>query len=83
MTLIRRTVKRETFGTVFDRGKRRAVIVTIEQPSLLGFRLKGTRKTYYLTAEAMYWKAVQCHVADEKRRKADERKAKKAGKVDR
>jgi len=52
-------VLRESFGTVFDRGKRRPVIVSIEPPNLLGFRLKGTRRIYYLSTEACFTTALK------------------------
>jgi len=69
-TTVRRILRRETVGGIFSGGKVRPVIVSIEPPNVLGFRLKGTRKTYYLTAEGCYLQAVQAEVASEKRAKA-------------
>lgn len=69
MTIIGNVVRRQTHGTVWDCGKRRPVIVSLEPPNLIGFRLKGTRRTYYLTADGCYVKAVQLAVAAAKREK--------------
>jgi len=75
MTKVRRIVKRETEGDgVLSAGKIRAVIVSVEPPNLLGFRLKGTRRTYYLTAEWGFMQAVQAAVREEKRQKRKSRR---------
>ncbi|MHA2279686.1 MAG: hypothetical protein ACXAC5_02165 [Promethearchaeota archaeon] len=80
MTKVKKPVRRETHGGVFSQGKLRPVIVSVEPPNVIGFRLKGTRRTYYLTAEGCYLKAVQAAIAAEKREKAKARKEKKAKK---
>jgi uncharacterized ParB-like nuclease family protein len=72
-----RPVYRETHGGIYDRGKTRPVIVSVEPPNVIGFRLKGCRKTYYLTAEGCFMKAVQAAVAAEKREKAKAKKKRK------
>lgn len=49
----KRKVEVETAATVFERSEHRPVIISIEPLSgMLGFRLKGTRHTHYLTAGA-------------------------------
>jgi hypothetical protein len=79
MTLINRTVNRETFGTVHSAGKRGAVIVSILPPNVLGFRLKGTRRTYYLSSEGCFLAAVRAQLIKDKADKAKARKANRAG----
>jgi hypothetical protein len=75
MTKITKPVRRETLGTVYEQGKHRPVIVSIEPPNVIGFRLKGTRRTYRLTTDALYLNAVQAHVAAEKREQMKARRA--------
>lgn len=57
-----RRVERETVATVFERSLKRPVIVSIEPSGLVGFRLKGTRRTYYLMADACYCAALKADV---------------------
>ena len=87
MTVITRIVRRETASQgVFERGKYRAVIITLDPPNVIGFRLKGTRTTYRLTAEGCYWMAIAAAKLAEKRAKqgpakTGRRKAVKRGMV--
>lgn len=76
-TKCKKPVYRETHGGILERGKVRPVIVSVEPPNRVGFRLKGMRTTYYLTAEAIFMQAVQAKVAADRREKA---KAKAKGK---
>ena len=69
-TKCHKSVYRETVGGVFSRGKIRPVIVSIEPPNVIGFRLKGMRKTFFLTAEGCFLKAVQAQITADKREKA-------------
>jgi hypothetical protein len=69
-----RIVRRESYDTHYERGKDRPIIVSIEAPNLLGFRLKGTRQTFYLTVEGCYMRAVQIRVAADKVQKAQDKK---------
>lgn len=56
----RRKVECETKATVFERSEHRVVIVTVDpQGSLVGFRLKGTRQTYELDADALFCLALK------------------------
>lgn len=76
MTKLSKPLQRETSARQFERGKNREVIVSLEPPSRLGFRLKGTKRTFYLEAGACYDLATKAHlfaVAKEKK------KAKKQG----
>jgi len=77
MTPICRPVRRESYGTVFDRGKRRPVIVSIESPNLLGFRLKGTRRIYHLTTEACFSMALKAALRAEAAEKKARRRARR------
>ncbi len=67
MTKIKTKVERETFGTIFSQGKEREVIVTLQPPNVIGFRLKGSQDTYYLTTEGCYMVAIQAEAASAKR----------------
>jgi hypothetical protein len=73
MTDLKKKVSRVTTAQRFERGKRREIIVILEPPDLLGFRLKGQRRTEYLDAESCYCLAVKARVAAEAKEK---RKAK-------
>ena len=72
MTRCTRPVKRETAGIV----QGRPVVIVIEPPNLIGFRLKGLRRIEYMTAEACYWWALKRRVNLEQLDKARARKAK-------
>jgi len=82
MTKVKKPIYRETVGGgIFSLGKNRAVIVSIEPPNVLGFRLKGQRKTVYLTAEGCFMQAMKAQLIHEKREKAKERKNRKKSKL--
>jgi hypothetical protein len=78
MTAVTRTVKRESPVAKYDRGKSRPVIVTLEPPgTLIGFRLKGTRKTYRIHVGDCFALAVRAHAEAERERKKRERLARR------
>ena len=79
MTKLTKKVARETGATVFER-KVRPVIVSFEPPDLIGFRLKGTRRTYFLPAGSCYYMAVKGTVAAERAAKLAAKKKGKKGK---
>lgn len=58
----KRKVALETEATVFERSVHRHVIVSVEPSGLIGFRLKGTRRTYHLPADAGYCVALKADV---------------------
>ncbi len=65
-----RKVECETKATIFERSARREVIVTVDpQTSLVGFRLKGTRHTYELGADALYCVALKAEINAQSRGK--------------
>ncbi len=65
MTRCTKVVRRESFASL----QGRPIIISIEPPSLIGLRLKGTRRTEYLPADSAYWIAVKARLACEKRDK--------------
>lgn len=60
-----------------DRDAARNIIVIVGPGSLIGFRLKGTRKVYETTIAACYQRAVAMDVARRKAEKAAARKARR------
>lgn len=77
MTKVRKAVRRETFGCLYESGKSRPVIVSIEPPNLVGLRLKGTRRTYWLTAESIYMQALKADLRYKQLEKARASKVKR------
>jgi hypothetical protein len=77
MTRLKHKLKRETSATVFELGRHRAVIVSLEPPCLISLRLKGTRRTFYLSADTAYVRAVKAHLDAEAREKNQRRKTAK------
>ena len=74
-----RPLIRESEVTKRSGSKTRPIIISIEQGGFcLGFRLKGERRTYRLPTEWCFVQAVDAYVLSEKRRKAAERKTRKA-----
>ena len=69
MTNLSKPVSRVSRGLVREAGKLREVVVILRPPNVIGFRAKGCRKEYQLTAEACYTMAVRAHVAEAKKRK--------------
>lgn len=68
MTVIRKAVVREmATANILEQGKRRAVVVSLEPPNVVGFRLKGLKRVYRLTAESLYWTAVKADVGEKGR----------------
>lgn len=77
-TCVTRLVKRETCAGVYSAGKRRAVLILLHPPgSMIGFRLKGTRHTFYLDVEACYRRAVRQEQDRQKQERAAARKGKR------
>lgn len=74
MTNLNRTVSRVSDRVTFDAGKMREIVITMKPPGLVGFRAKGCRKTYWLTAEVCYDIAVKQEVLETKKQKRLERK---------
>ncbi len=79
MTKVTRKFKREGAACVFSRGKSRPVIVELSPPGLMvGFRLKGERRTHELPLDWLYKRAAQATVAYEKAERARQRKEARA-----
>jgi len=68
MKKLDKTVKRESSDDIFEKGSK-FVIVTLEPPNLIGFRLKKTRSKYYLTAGTGYILALKAHINAQKKSK--------------
>jgi hypothetical protein len=77
MTKVKKAVSRESGGTVYERGKHRNVIVILEPPDVIGFRLKGMRHVFRLTTEGCYMAAVKAEIALKKKEKLKEKKKKR------
>lgn len=76
MTKLNKAIKRESSDSIFEQRKARPVIITLNPPNLVGLRLKGTLRTYYLPAEKLYRLAVQASIEHERK----QRRARKARK---
>jgi hypothetical protein len=57
-------VSRETSAKIFERSKNREIIVTLEPPCQIGTRLKGTKRTYWLDADTVYYLAVKAAMTE-------------------
>lgn len=80
MTDLKKPVKRISSGLIRESGKRRNIVIILRPPNVIGFRAKGCRKEYQLTADVCYTMAVKAHIADEKRRRKQARKQQKTKK---
>lgn len=79
MTKLTKKVQRESDASVYERSKYRAIIVSVEPPDRIGFRLKGTQRSYTLPIAMCFRIAVEAEV--ESRRALKKRaKLKKGGK---
>ncbi len=76
MTPINRPLARESAAVVYSAGRRRPVVLELDpgMPDLVGFRLRGTRTTYYLPIGHCGREAVRNELA---RRKAERKKLRK------
>ena len=64
MTPLTKPVRRLTVASRHEKSKTREIILSLEPPATIGVRLKGTRATYRLPAEAVYELAVINHARD-------------------
>lgn len=76
MTNLVKHISRVTSTYIYESGKAREVVVHLE-PRRIGFRAKGCKKIYWLTADGLYRLAVQAHIRDEKRQKAKGKRGRK------
>lgn len=77
MTDLHKTVKRR--AVVPYRGRR--IVVALHPGDVIGFREERTRREYTLSIAGAYAYAVRCAVEQRKREKAEQRKARKAGRI--
>ena len=74
MTKLNKRVSRETRTTVRNGSKPRMLVASLEPGDVIGLRLKGCRKTYYLAIETAFYYAGKL----EGERLRREKKAKKS-----
>lgn len=74
-TALSKTVSRESTTAIFERSKRRPLIVSISPGNVIGLRMKGTRTTLEVSINAV-WNLALAQKAAELRAA---RKAKKKG----
>ncbi len=75
-TKLTKPVKRRSNELRRDRGKYRAIVVTIYPAGFIGLRLEGTRKEETIPIQATYERAIKMRLAFEKAEKARKRKEK-------
>jgi hypothetical protein len=77
MTGFTRRIARESADRIHSGGRARAVIVELDpsRPTLIGFRLKRCRETYYLPISHLWREAVRNELA---RQRAERKKARAA-----
>lgn len=73
MTKLTKKLTRESDAAVYERSKYRPIIVSVEPPDRIGFRLKGTQRSYTLPIAMCFRIAVEAEV---EARRALKRKAK-------
>jgi len=71
---LKKPVSRQSYGLVREAGKVRQVIIILQPPNLIGFRAKGCRTVYHLTADACYTLAVKAQAAALQREKLKDKK---------
>jgi hypothetical protein len=69
LTDLKTKVERVSNARIFERSKQREVVIILEPPALVGFRLKGTKRTYWLPADVCYLMALKASQKDEAKRK--------------
>lgn len=75
-TQLNNPVNRVTSGKRHEKGKTRLIVISLLPPALIGFRLQGTRQTYWIDAEVGYEIAVRRFLVEV------EKEAKKIKKVE-
>jgi hypothetical protein len=80
-THLSKPVKRKSNEVRRDRGKYRAIIVTMYPAGHFGLRLEGTRHEETIPIEVVFERAVKMRLAFEKAEKQRKRDAKKKGKA--
>lgn len=65
----KKPVHRIMQSTVFEKGKMREVIVSLLPGGTIGFRLKGTRSSFFLQASREYVRAVNLEAQNNMRKR--------------
>jgi hypothetical protein len=76
-TILHKPVKRRTRELRRDRGKLRAIIVTLYPAGHIGLRLHGTRREETIPIEAVYERAVKMRLTLEQAEKRKQRPRRK------
>jgi hypothetical protein len=74
MTGLTKPVRRESQAHHYERGHNRPVIVILEPPDQIAFRLKGTKRVFRLPIGRCFMLAAQAYAQAEKARRAQDRK---------
>jgi hypothetical protein len=71
-----RHLRRLTACAIHSGGKNRSIVLELDpsMPGLVGFRLKGTKTTYYLEIGWAYREAMRAELARQKAERKAERK---------
>ncbi len=76
MTTLSKQLRRETSVQVRNgRHRGRQIIVILEPPNHIAFKIKGTRQQYTTTVETCYDQAMKQHALDQWQKKLAEYKA--------
>jgi hypothetical protein len=78
-TQLTKPVKRRSNEVRRDRGKSRAIVITIYPHGYIGLRLEGTRSEETLPIQAAYERAIKMRLASAQLEKARAKKAKIQG----
>jgi len=71
MTLIRKPVRRESLGTIYDGGRARPVIIALEPPNIIRLSLKGTRREpLTISTEGLYMALLKSHLGTTTRKES-------------
>ena len=75
-TTLHKPIKRKTHERRYERGKSRAIIVTLYPAGFMGLRLEGTRREETLPIEVAWERAVKMRLAAEATDRLKKRAAK-------
>jgi len=75
MIEVTRPLSRLSCSAIHSGGKSRGIVIELQPPgNIIGFRLKGTRKTYYLPVDHCFREAMRAELARQKRERIEARK---------
>ena len=77
MTKLKKIIRRSDCGSMRDGDCLRQLVISLRPPNIIALRLKGRRKEYTLTTQAVYTMAVKAQVALDRKEKAKRKRDKK------